>query len=453
MEKAHLIIVGFDDIVSDKYLPCIREAIDCGFISSYSIIDLESQKKEIERRTKIIDVKPESIYYLIHQQKNSWSNVDEFGPLIKKIAENKSRVKVYIATEVKAHEEYLRYCIENKIDSLVEKPIFVPLVNNYFQPKQICSIMSELINEAAANGGNHSVMTLSRYHPIYNDIALSSLRDRMISLKSPLTSFHFRHAGGVWNTHVEYDLREDHPYKYGYGMLMHGAYHYLDLIAQFLRLNKLLFPNDIFSMSIMGYAAYPKDQNDRISKNVSRLFGDDDDIWGLSKRHNKYGETDIVCTYRLRIKRTGRVITLGTISFEQTTPSIRTWKDIPAGIYNKNGRISCVDFEAQLSTLFSESIRCYDVPVVGDRSIDHIDAFARISTRANAALLKTEKYVTEECYRGIFHSDSNRKLMSNWLANSESRSHLGDHMQTMLLLQYIAIAISKQGREVTFDFM
>lgn len=42
--KAHLVVVGFDEIVSNKYLSCIKEAIELGEIDSYSIIDLEFQK-------------------------------------------------------------------------------------------------------------------------------------------------------------------------------------------------------------------------------------------------------------------------------------------------------------------------------------------------------------------------------------------------------------------------
>jgi len=453
--RAHLIIVGFDDIVGDKYLPCIEEAISLGFIDSYSVIDLESQKVEIDGKIASTNPKPEKVYYLPDsKRKNAWADPDIFGPIFEKIKQQKENIKVYIATELKAHEGYLKYCVENGIDSLVEKPILAPMKNGRFDPALIESTMHYLVQETEEGSAKHSVMTLSRYHKIYNDIVLKSLEQKMIELEAPLTSFHFRHAGGVWNLHREYESREDHPYKDGYGMIMHGGYHYIDLAVQFLRLNKLIFPDTIFSLTMSSYVAYPADQNDRISKKFSKNFDDDCPNWSsLESNSGKYGETDVVTSFCLKNKDTGKILTVGTISLEQTTPSIRTWKDIPPGMYNKNGRISSIEFETQLSTLHSVNVRCFDVPIRGNKKVDRIDAFARVSTRTNASLLQGQEYNTEETHNGLFHSDSNRQLMSMWLKNEEHKSRLADHIPTMRMVQYLAMSIRKPGYPITFDFI
>ncbi len=453
--RAHLIIVGFDDIIGDKYLPCIEEAINLGFIDSYSVIDLESQKIEIDSKIASINPKPEKVYYLPDsKKKDTWADPDIFGPLFKKIKQQKGNIKVYIATELKAHEGYLKYCVENGIDSLVEKPIFAPMQNGRFNPMLIESTMNYLVRETEKRSAKHSIMTLSRYHKIYNDIVLRSLEQKMIELGAPLTSFHFRHAGGVWNLHREYESREDHPYKNGYGMIMHGGYHYIDLAVQFLRLNKLIFPDTVFSLTMSSYVAYPADQNDRIPKKFSENFDDNCPNWSaLESNSRKYGETDIVTSFCLKNKDTGKVLTVGTISLEQTTPSIRTWKDIPPGMYNKNGRISSIEFEAQLSTLHSVNVQCFDVPIRGNKEVERIDAFARVSTRTNASLLQGEEYNTEETHNGLFHSDSNRKLMSMWLKNEEHKSQLFQHVPVMRIVQALATSIQKPGYPVTFDFI
>lgn len=451
--RAHLIIVGFDDIVGNKYLPCIEEAMNLGFIDSYSVIDLESKRMEIESKIASINPKPEKIYYLpVCKRKNTWADPDIFGPVFEKIKQQKENLKVYIATELKAHEGYLKYCVENGINSLVEKPVLAPMKNNRFDPTRIESTMDYLVRETEKGSAKHSVMTLSRYHKIYNYRVLESLQKKMIELGAPLTSFHFRHAGGVWNLHREYESREDHPYKDGYGMIMHGGYHYIDLAVQFLGLNKLIFPDTIFSLTMSSYVAYPVDQNDRIPKKFSENFDDNCPDWSLRKSNSdKYGETDIVTSFCLKNKDTGKVLTVGTISLEQTTPSIRTWKDIPPGMYNKNGRISSVEFEAQLSTLHSVNVQCFDVPIRGNREVDRIDAFARVSTRTNESLLPDEEYNTEETHNGLFHSDSNRQLMSMWLKNEEHKSQLKDHISTMRMVQYLATSIRNPGYPITFN--
>lgn len=453
-ERAHLIVVGFDDIVGDKYMSCIEEAINFGFVDSYSVIDLESQKDVIEKKIRNIKLKPNNIYYLPQPQgKDVWANPNIFGPIVNGIKQQKGKIKIYIAAELKAHENYLKYCVENGIDSLVEKPILAPMKNGRFDPALIDSVMHYLVLETEKRSAKHSVMTLSRYHKVYNDIVLKSLEQKMMELGAPLTSFHFRHAGGVWNLHREYESREDHPYKDGYGMIMHGGYHYIDLAVQFLGLNKLIFPDTIFSLTMSSYGAYPADQNDRIPKKFSKNFDDNCPDWSsLKSNSDKYGETDIVTSFCLKNKDTGKVLTVGTISLEQTTPSIRTWKDIPPGMYNKNGRISSIEFEAQLSTLHSVNVQCFDVPIRDDKKeVEKIDAFARVSTRTNASLLQGEEYNTEETYNGLFHSDSNRQLMSMWLKNEEHRSQLADHIPTMRMVQYLATSIKNPGHPITFD--
>ena len=210
-KRNHLVVVGFDDIVCNKYLPCIEEAISSKFIDSYSIIELKSQKINTEEKISHIKLKPANTYYLPEpRRKGVYADLEDFEPIFREIKQGRGKLKVYIATELKAHEDYLKYCIENNIDSLVEKPILAPMRNGQFDPSLIESAMYHLVNEAKKKSAKHSVMTLSRYHKIYNERVLKPLGQKMIELNAPLTSFHLRHSGGVWNLHKEYESREDH---------------------------------------------------------------------------------------------------------------------------------------------------------------------------------------------------------------------------------------------------
>jgi hypothetical protein len=454
-KSTHLVVVGLDEIVTNKYLSCFDHAIKMGQIDAYSIIELETQKEKIERRLQSLEPKPKNIFYLPDTRfKGNWADPAEIESIFDILIRSNGDLKVYIAAELKAHENYLRYCVEKGIDSLVEKPVIAPMKDELFDPFAIDSLMHSLVRKAEEKPAIHSVMTLSRYHKIYNYEVLEPLKTIMLELEAPLTSLHFRTAGGVWNLHREYESREDHPYKYGYGMLMHGAYHYIDLVSQFLTLNKLVFPNNKFTLTLSSFVAYPTDQNERISKKFSEDFDDNRPDWhSTTSNSTKYGETDITTIFCLKNKENGKTITLGTISLEQTTPSIRSWKDIPEDIYNKNGRISSVDLEAQLSTLHSVNVQCFDVPVRINQHVDRIDAFARVSTRTNASLLKDKEYSSTKTFTGLFHSDSNRQLMYRWLNGDENRSLLKDHMSPMRITKVIALTIQKPGYPITIDFM
>jgi predicted dehydrogenase len=448
--KKHLVIAGFDDIIADKYMDTIYQAISDGHISGYSIIDLFSTQKWIEKKLQQVKIQPELKYYIkVLKHKNKWADIKDFKPIFNEIINKKGEIMVYIATELKAHEEYLQYCIENNIDSLTEKPIFSPMKDGKFEPLLIDKKMKHFLSLAQESSAKHSITSLARYHAIYNDEVINKVKERVLKYNAPLTSLHLRFAAGVWNTHVEYESREDHPYKYGYGMLMHGAYHYIDIITQFLLLNYLIFPNDTLQLTLSSYGSFPVDQNDRISKKYSALFSDNKQNWADVNKVN-YGETDIVTSFHLFNVTTNKVITLGTISLEQTTPSIRTWKDIPVEIYNKNGRIAAADLEAQLSTLFTLNLKCYDVPTKGE--IDHIKAFARIETRANAPLLPDEKFYTKTEFNDVSHNISNRELIGNWLAGVEKKSTLQSHLIVMKILQSLAESIRKPGYPVSFNF-
>lgn len=451
-EKYHLVVIGFDEIVSNKYLSCIELAFKKNVIDGYSIIDLKEEENNISKRIEKLKFKPENVFYIEKSKdKDNWACKKEFEPVLKQIKNKKKNIRVYIATELKAHEGYLEYCIENGIPCLIEKPIFAPIKDGLYCPELIDSKMKYYIDTAKQKHTKNSVMTLGRYHKIYNDIVMEGVKERMIKYNAPLTSFHLRHAGGVWNLHNEYIIREDHPYKYGYGMLMHGAYHYLDLAVQFINLNKIIYPSEQFELVVSSYGAYPEEQNDRISKKYSEKFDDNNSSFGEDKRY-VFGETDITSTFCLRNKKTKKVITLGTLSLEQTTPSVRAWKEFPKGVYNKNGRTSSVDIEIQLSTLYSVNVKCYDVPIKGKKEIERIDASAQILTRANASLLKDEKYITKKIFKGLFHSNSNKNLMLNWLFDKEDRSTLEQHLLVMRIIQALSVSLKDQGYPVVIDF-
>ena len=449
--KEHLVVVGFDEIVSNKYLEIIEDGIRNDILSGYSIIDLETQKDDIKNRLRMLKTKPKNVYYLNNKKQNQWADRDEFGPVIDKIIDSEKQIKIYIATELKAHEEYLQYCVDNDIKCLVEKPIFSPMNElGRFSPEFITIKMNDLKSSISKNKNNVSIMTLSRYHPIYNDIVFSNIKERLNKYKAPITSLHLRHAGGIWNLMKEYETREDHPYKYGYGMIMHGGYHYIDLFIQFLELNKSLFPDEEFELMLCSFSGFPKDQDIRIPNNFLNQEKKDWAEW--EEVIYDCGETDIVTSYCLKNKNTDKVLTVGTISLEQTTPSVRNWEEFPEGVYNKNGRTSLVEIEVQLATLHSLNVQCYDVPVKGVKEVERIDAFAKVLTRSNATLLPDEEYITESSYDGLFHSQSNKALMKNWIFNCENKSTLEQHTNVMKLVQALCESTKNNGKQITYEF-
>ncbi|MGW0329061.1 hypothetical protein [Nocardia sp. NPDC003183] len=449
MSIHQLVVIGYDEIVRNKYMPVIRDAIAEGHLDSWSLIDLESEREVIEARLVGADPQPRTKFFVQSDRGDPALALETAQTALRFLRLPGLPMLAYIATEVGSHEQYLRRCVAEGINSLVEKPVLAPMIDGAFEPALISTTMAELIADASGRTARHSVMTLSRYHSIYNDRLIQPLRDRMLAWKAPLTSFHLRAAGGVWNLSHEFVTRDDHPYRHGYGMLMHGSYHYVDLAVQVLALNKLLFRGRPLRLQVCSFGAFPADQDQRVSARATKMLGGHSKCAALAREPRRYGETDITSTFRLIDAETDTTITLGTLSFEQTTPSIRSWRAFPDGMYNKNGRTSSVDLEAQLSTLYSVHVHCYDVPRGPDA--DKIGAVAEILTRANASLLTDDEYVSRETFDGLFHSDSNRALMQNWLRGTETRSRLQDHYLPMRVTEALALSLRIPGQIVEVD--
>lgn len=455
MNSYHLLIIGFDEIVANKYLIEIQKAAQAGYVAGYSVVDLESQSGVISSRIENLEVKPDVIHYL--KDDNEATIQESFASFFNDFRENHCRVRAYIATEVRAHEFYLRFFSERSIPALVEKPVLAPVVSEKFRPDLLSSIFSDIVDLTGKSNNSYSVMTLSRYHKIYNERYIDQLEKIVDSWNAPVTSLHLRHSGGVWNRQGEYDWREDHPYKYGYGMMMHGAYHYMDLAAQILSLNRRILGDMPLRFFTRAYCAYPMDQWGRIPEKASAMVNDKNPFWASAHPSpHIFGETDLVATFRVISVPDNRVITLGSMAFEQTTPSIRSWGDFPEDLYNKNGRASMVDIEAQLSVLHASHVRVYDVPIAGAVTseipkVDRIDAFARIERRSNGALDSSLPFLERETHGGLFHSDSNRELMRQWLEDRERRSNLASHKMTVSLTQAL-LESALTGQEVCFEW-
>ncbi|MGX8703315.1 MAG: hypothetical protein ACSW8H_02555, partial [bacterium] len=62
--KCHLVVVGFDEIVLNKYLEIVDKAIKGGILDGFSIVDLAKERDEIEKRLARALIQPEKTYYL-----------------------------------------------------------------------------------------------------------------------------------------------------------------------------------------------------------------------------------------------------------------------------------------------------------------------------------------------------------------------------------------------------
>lgn len=140
-----------------------------------------------------------------------------------------------LATEPKAHFAYLDFLIECGVHVLVEKPLTAPqgCSHSLEAAKKIEQHYSHLLQKANKYKVRVDLQCQRRYHPIYQFL-LKEIESFVAEFKIPISYCEVYHSDGMWNMPDEFVSRENHPYKYGYGKMMHSGYHFIDLLALFL---------------------------------------------------------------------------------------------------------------------------------------------------------------------------------------------------------------------------
>ena len=270
-----------------------------------------------------------------------------------------------VATEPKAHAIYLQYFIKNKVPVLVDKPVIAIKGLSYEQSapdKQIREIkrLADLSDEY------HSpvlVQVQRREHEAYK-FAFEEIRKVITEFSVPVTYFHIAHSDGTWSIPDEYLSRENHPYKYGYGKLMHSGYHFVDLVAWIAEMNQIVFE----SLTIKNRSSFifPEQHFHMINgaRLYKKLFNQDTCV----TRNKNMGEVDSFSTFTFysgsRVD-DAKVCTVGSVDLLQSGFSKRAWFDLARDTYKGNGRIRHSTVNIHVGSLMNIQIHSYQSNEVG----------------------------------------------------------------------------------------
>jgi predicted dehydrogenase len=438
MTPPDLLLVGVGPHAHYKHLPLILKAIRSGLAAGYSILELETARPRLEELVRTLEVKPERIVYIPdHRDRGEWYTSDSDAAL-EALCKERPSLKVMIATEPKAHGPYIKWCLANGRDCLVDKPITIPMSEEkVIDPRRMTAELRELIDLARDSPASCSVMTPRRYHHVYETVRryVGWLVRR---LGVPVTYLSIYHGEGVWNTPTEYMEREDHPYKYGYGKLLHSGYHYVDILARLLE-----FSGDT-DLDLATHAARPGDQQAQMAPAYGRMDGA---VPVEPAAGHPFGETDLVASFAARRRGTGEVVTLGNLALLQTTTSVRSWWRLPDDVYNKTGRFGVEDIRLNLGFLASVSVRILKVPVeVNGRHATFRDELD-ITVWRNGNLLGSPFLDRRSKRSAESYLESGRwRLFRNWLQGKENRSRIEQHLRSVEILEALLLSAGQAGR-------
>ncbi|MBL1228438.1 NUDIX domain-containing protein [Enterococcus sp. BWB1-3] len=433
------------------------------YIDKVIVVDLVTEKEKVESILNKTELKYELILLNNSVRNNKELSEEDELILYKTVKENNIK-KVIISTEPRSHKMYIDFCLKYGLDIMCDKPITTPLYTNTFQGS---SLISEEYDELLENFENSNsemfeIQTQRRAHKGYRAIR-KIISDVVQEYKVPINKITISHSDGTWSMPSETVFRENHPYKYGYGKLMHSGYHFLDLLSFFIEINE----ENGFSYhhkSVMSTDYRPNDFYSYFGKKFNEKLGffDKNEYYENLNIVRNFGEFDIsaIVDYKDNDE---NIITTAHLELSQSGFSKRAWFDLPEDTYKGNGRIRHEFVDITVGPLLNIKVLSYQSSEVGegkidDNSIGGLDHFDILVFR-NSAIIggKTfEKLNLNNNDERNYYLGQNEvarfDILRDYFLSKKSYSNISKHKEAISLLSDLHYNMSKRFKDDNFRF-
>lgn len=466
-QRKKLVLIGLGPHAKRIYYPLIEKWQAEQNLELAMLVELEDQRASVEKFLQERLVQPERIVYLPDGARHGGA---EFTAELDRFVGPGDIWGCIIATEPKAHGVYARWAISHGAHLLIDKPLTALSLRDR-APEEALQLVRdhEEIHAAADRKGVNVLIQAQRRAHVGYEMIHEYLTQFIGAYEAPLTYVDIYHADGMWNMPEEYFHRENHPYKYGYGKIMHSGYHFIDLYAWLIQLNQRLPRASCDSINLVSRDSNAYDHLGQVDHQLyNRFFADAASDNVLSETQLKeirgFGETDVFLL--LQAMRGDQVISTGSLNLLQTSFSRRAWPKLPADTYKGNGRVRHERVTIQVGHLLNIQVHSYqsyeakdwqgNTPGVGQ--YDHFD----ISFYRNCQLVGGEPFElitlgdamqrtneTDKSYIG--HNEAARaEVFLDFLAGRVDRAGLSHHELSIKLVSaaYYDI-LRRRGGELT----
>ncbi|CCV65005.1 conserved hypothetical protein [Alteracholeplasma palmae J233] len=425
------------------------------------IFDLESQRIEIEKYLE--KEKIESKIVIIPDSERDLSQFSEATEnKIKSELTDKKITHVIISTEPLSHLVYCNICLDLQLNILLDKPIaaIADVSTSIENAEKLLHIQKKLVEryEKIKMNTKFIIQVQRRWHPGYKYI-FEKLKIEMAKYSIPITNIEVYHCDGKWHMPSEYPKLVNHPYKHGYGKLMHSGYHFVDLLTQLVSLNNKYTHHGHDKVTVYSNFTRPSDVifqiNDESRNKLfkSTLFEKKASDIDLSK----YGEVDVSSS--IKFTKGANIVTIAQLNLLQTGFSRRGWMCLPKDAYKGNGRVRHERINIQIGPIMNIQVHSYQAYEIKDRdiygkndvgSVEHFEIHIFRNTdliggvpheKINISDLYDKKHISD--FIG-YNEQARKKAVEEFLFDNDKKtSSIEDHNDSVQLLSAIYKTLSR----------
>lgn len=229
LKHKKVIVIG----CGPHYRKVYHEILEESDIEIALLIDLEDKRDEVLQFFHNKRKNPAATLFLKEIFRNQITQQD-IHTLVSSLTDLSSIDAVIISTEPKVRKPYAKWAATQGFDIFMDKP-----TNAFSHQGEIDKLLNdydEIAYVALQNKVNVVVSCERRAHLGYGWVK-EYLKEFIAEMNVPITFIDIHFGGGVKCSQDEYLTKENHPYKYGYGLLLHSGYHYIDLLVTLYGLN------------------------------------------------------------------------------------------------------------------------------------------------------------------------------------------------------------------------
>lgn len=469
MPEKNLILAGLGPHARRIYYPLLEKYAARFGIRLPLLIDVRSQEAEVRQYLSGRALQPESLYFIDDTDRQQNFLPLSFLPTLHDLMQTRRLDGIIVSTEPQAHKAYVLWAIQNSIDVLLDKPV-TALAGVSATVRAARQTYDDYLEMEALLRESHSNVIIQAQRRGHNGYLCIKdyLQEFVRGFGIPLSYVDIYHADGMWAMPDELFARENHPYKYGYGKLMHSGYHFIDLFAWLTEVHALLPAKAPDSLDITVRRFTPYDFLHQVdSADYQRLFGTERfaDSFTPEKLEaaRAFGEQDVFILCQL--KRGDWVVTTANINLQQNSFSRRAWDQPAPDGYKGNGRVRHERLNLQVGNLLNIQAHSYqahevdkqDMETTGADSEDHFELHVYRNSglvggppleKIDIGQTMRQLHAGEAHYLG--HNERAREsLFVDFLERRAGNSHFAAHRRTVQMLAAVYEAIANQRGQIT----